>query len=65
MTKRKRKDNNGIDRRRAYYIVLDTETCNGIVMPDGSLNLDDSLVYDIGFAVVDKHGKVYEKYSFV
>lgn len=65
MTKRKRKDNNGIDRRRAYYIVLDTETCNGIVMPDGSLNLDDSLVYDIGFAVVDKHGKVYESYSFV
>lgn len=65
MTKRKRRDKHGIDRRRAYYIVLDTETCNGIVMPDGSLNLDDSLVYDIGFAVVDKRGKVYETYSFV
>lgn len=55
----------GIDRRKTYYIVLDTETCNGIVMPDGSLNLDDSLVYDIGFAVVDKHGRVYERYSYV
>ena len=27
-----------------YYIVLDTETANG---------LDDPLTYDIGFAVID------------
>ena len=60
----KRKDNYGIDRRRAYYIVLDTETCNGI-MTDKGLNLNDSLVYDIGFAVVDKHGRVYETRSYV
>jgi len=60
----KRKDNYGIDRRRAYYIVLDTETCNGI-MTDKGLNLDDSLVYDIGFAVVDKHGRIYETRSYV
>lgn len=65
MVKRKRKDKNGIDRRRTYYIVLDTETCNGIVEEDGTVNLDDSLVYDLGFAVVDKYGRVYEKYSFV
>lgn len=45
-----------IDRRTTYYIVLDTETTNGF---------DDPLVYDCGFAVVDKKGNVYERFSFV
>lgn len=45
-----------IDRRRTYYIVLDTETCNGT---------DNPYVYDIGFAVVDKNGTVYETRDFV
>ena len=45
-----------IDNRKNYYIVLDTETTNGF---------DDPLVYDNGFAVIDKTGKVYEAYSFV
>ena len=38
------------------FIVLDTETTN---------SLDDPIVYDIGWAVVDKYGKVYQTYSFV
>ena len=38
------------------FIVLDTETTNSI---------DDPLCYDVGFAVVDTLGNVYEKYSFV
>lgn len=38
------------------YIVIDTETTNSI---------DDPLTYDIGFAVVDENGKVYETYSYV
>lgn len=38
------------------YIVLDTETTNSI---------DDPLTYDIGWAVVDEHGDIYETYSFV
>lgn len=38
------------------FIVLDTETTNSI---------DDPLCYDVGFAVVDILGNVYEKYSFV
>lgn len=42
--------------RKKYYIVFDTEATNG---------LDDPLVYDLGFAVIDKTGKVYEAYSFV
>ena len=45
-----------MDRRKNYYIVFDTETTNGF---------DDPLVYDLGFAVIDKDGNVYEKFSFV
>ena len=45
-----------IDRRKNYYIVFDTETTNGF---------DDPLVYDLGLAVVDKNGKVYEHHSLV
>lgn len=53
-----------IDKRKHYIIVLDTETCNGITTDD-KLDLSDSLVYDLGFAVVDKKGNVYETSSFV
>ena len=38
------------------FIVLDTETTNSI---------DDPLCYDIGFAVIDLDGKVYESHSYV
>lgn len=53
-----------IDRRRNYIIVMDTETCpldreyNGVT----PFNM---FVYDIGWAVVDKHGNVYETKSYV
>lgn len=53
-----------IDKRKHYIIVLDTETCNSI-LTDGKLDLSDSLVYDLGFAVVDKKGNVYESHSYV
>lgn len=53
-----------MDKRIHYIITLDTETCNG-VMIDDKLDLSDSLVYDLGFAVVDKRGNVYETASFV
>lgn len=39
-------------------MVLDTETANGI-MTDTKLDLSCSLVYDIGFTVIDKKGNVY------
>ena len=38
------------------FIVIDTETTNSI---------DDPLCYDVGFAVVDILGNVYENHSFV
>lgn len=41
---------------KKFFIVLDTETANSVEQP---------LPYDIGWAVVDKKGNVYEKFSFV
>lgn len=38
------------------FLVLDTETTNSI---------DDPFCYDVGFAVVDGAGNVYEKHSYV
>lgn len=37
-------------------LVLDTETANSI---------DDPIAYDIGFAVIDLTGRIFETYSFV
>ena len=45
-----------IDRRKTYYLTVDTETANG---------LDDALVYDLGYAIHDKYGNVYEANSLV
>ena len=45
-----------IDHRRWYYLTIDTETAGGLEHP---------LVYDIGGAIHDKHGNVYETFSFV
>ena len=43
-----------IDRRKSYFITFDTETANSIDCP---------LMYDLGFAVHDKQGNIYETYS--
>ena len=47
---------NKIDKRKSYFVVFDTETANG---------LDDPIMYDLGFAVVDKKGTVYETNSLI
>lgn len=54
-----------IDKRKTYYLMVDTETANGIMEEDGELNLNYSLVYDLGMAVIDKRGTVYEQESLV
>lgn len=54
-----------MDKRINYLIGLDTETCNGIMMDDEKLDLTQSLVYDIGWAVTDKKGRIYKTRSFV
>lgn len=45
-----------IDRRRKYYLVLDVETAN---------TTEDALVYDLGFAVCDRKGNIYAKWSLI
>lgn len=45
-----------IDKRKKYYLTIDTETCN---------DMDNPLVYDIGGCVHDVHGNVIETFSFV
>ena len=52
-----------IDRRKAYYLMIDTETANSSV--DRKVDRTNALCYDIGFAVIDKKGNIYETYSFV
>lgn len=54
-----------VDKRKKYYLMIDTETCNGIKCDDGTLDLTQSLVYDIGCAIVDKRGNIYDEQSFV
>lgn len=53
-----------IDHRHNYGIMLDTETANTLTT-DGKLDMTNVLPYDFGFAVIDSHGRVYEKLSFV
>ena len=45
-----------IDRRKKYIMCLDVETANGFSKP---------LIYDMGFAITDKKGNIYQKFSFV
>ena len=49
-----------MDKRKNYYLIVDTETAN-----TNNDNMSDPLVYDIGGAIVDKKGTVYETFSFV
>ena len=53
-----------MDKRINYIIGLDTETANGI-MVDEKLDLSQSLVYDLGQAITDRKGRIYETKSFV
>ena len=45
-----------IDKRKKYILVLDVETAN---------STDDALTYDIGCAIADKQGNIYETRSFI
>ena len=54
-----------MDKRKKYLIGLDTETCNGLSDESGKPDLSQSLVYDLGWAVCDKKGNIYETRSYV
>lgn len=45
-----------IDRRKSYYLTIDTETANNIECP---------IVFDVGGAIHDKKGNVLETFSFI
>ncbi len=45
-----------MDRRRNYFMVLDTETTNTLI---------DPLVYDIGFIIADRQGNIYKRGSYI
>ena len=53
-----------MDRRINYLMGLDTETCNGLIIDD-KVDLSQSIVYDIGWVVTDKQGRIYETRSFL
>ena len=53
-----------IDKRKHYIVVLDTETCPLDKEFDG-VSPYNMFVYDIGWAVVDKKGHVYETKSYI
>ena len=61
----KKKGRKTMDKRKKYILVIDTETANGFMGEDNKLDLSNSLVYDIGYKVVDKKGNTYEENSFV
>lgn len=52
------------DKRKNYYMVLDTETCP-IDRECQDITPDNMLVYDIGYAIVDKKGNVYKSGSYI
>ena len=54
-----------VDRRINYLMGLDTETCNGLPLDGDKVDLTQSIVYDIGWVITDKQGRIYRKRSFV
>lgn len=53
-----------MDKRIKYKLVLDVEACP-IDRTIKKCDPHNSLVYDVGFAIVDKKGRVYEQGSFI
>lgn len=54
-----------IDRRRNYYLMLDTETANTFTNENNQLDTGSALVYDFGYAVIDKKGNIYKTASYI
>lgn len=69
-----------IDRRKHYVLMLDSETANtiveiieaitnenGEVVTPAKKNMDMSnvLIYDLGWAIIDTHGGLYETRSYI
>lgn len=53
-----------IDRRRHYILVVDTETANTEKI-NNELIAENTLMYDVGWAICDTHGNIYRTRSYV
>lgn len=53
-----------IDKRKKYYMVLDTETCP-IDRELEDVTPTNMLVYDLGYTITDKKGNVYRAGSYI
>ena len=53
-----------IDKRKKYFMVLDTETCP-IDRELEDVTPTNMLVYDIGYTITDKKGNVYRTGSYI
>lgn len=51
-----------IDKRKNYYLTVDTETTQGYGLKG---KFYSPLIYDIGYAIHDKKGEIYETGNFV
>ena len=66
-----RKKTEKLDKRRKYYLILDCETATLAEAYDYSENekskiaLAKPLIYDIGWIITDKNGKIYKKRNFL
>lgn len=56
ISRERKRGTNKLSRKKEYFLVLDTETCNTLEQP---------LPYDIGWVICDRYGQVYEKHSFI
>lgn len=60
-----------LDRRRKYYLVLDCETATLPCAADYAeeqkkkICIAKPLIYDLGWTIVDKKGKIYAKRNFI
>ncbi len=53
-----------IDKRKKYFMVLDTETCP-LDREVQEVTPTNMLVYDLGYCIVDKKGNVYKQGSYI
>ena len=53
-----------MDKRKNYYLILDTETANTPKV-NNKLDIKNGLVYDIGYQIIDKKGIAYEQGSYI
>lgn len=54
-----------IDYRHHYILVLDTETANTIQLENGRLDMSSTLVYDVGWRIMDTKGHIYRERSYI